>query len=664
MPERQTRQMSGHRSHVLFANAEPMRWVPAGLLAGVLACGLGCTRPQATAPTTPPKPTSEPLFAADEMVAATKPSKKTSAPPAPAQVGPKATVLASAIRKVTVYSDRALVTRQTTAELKTEPTVYAFRNLPGWVDDGSVRVSSSAGRIVDVQVKRTYLARTGDEAYNQVEAEVQMLQNQIAALDDELKILAAQSKQIGDIKAFSMDKLTKDTTVGEIAVSRYGEVVKFISESLRETAKARRLVMLKKAELQPEIKAKQAQLSELRSLTQLEETTVLVTLQAPKKTSAVLQLTYMLPGATWEPMHELRVSAKNPNAVELTSFAVVTQTSGEDWNNAELSFSTQSSTDTVRIPQLEALTLGDTASTTRIMETRASSFTRAQEAFEGQNLMWNKLQQKQASRHRFEEVYRTNYDYLQVVQSKTVQIFQSLQKRGTTAHFKATSDASVRGDGYSVRVRIGRSQLAAKQKIVAAPEQSLNAARTLEMVNASSQSLLPGNVALYQDGAFLGMTATDFIADGEQFALFLNVADHIKLSRVLDKRHSSVVRKKRTRMQVAFIVTVENLSDQETSLLLADRIPVSENRDIVIDRVIIKPTAKPDSKGLLSWPLTLKAKEKRQFEIKYRIEYPPTLILETQRNRARRPKKRKKRSFDLADPYEVEDQIMDLENEL
>ncbi|PIV99524.1 MAG: hypothetical protein COW42_10790, partial [Deltaproteobacteria bacterium CG17_big_fil_post_rev_8_21_14_2_50_63_7] len=74
------------------------------------------------------------------------------------------------------------------------------------------------------------------------------------------------------------------------------------------------------------------------------------------------------------------------------------------------------------------------------------------------------------------------------------------------------------------------------------------------MTNSSDKPFLPGRVALYQDGAFLGMTDIDFIAAGENFALFLSVADHLKLSRTLDRKSSSLVRKKFNRMQVSFIV--------------------------------------------------------------------------------------------------------------
>jgi hypothetical protein len=120
----------------------------------------------------------------------------------------------------------------------------------------------------------------------------------------------------------------------------------------------------------------------------------------------------------------------------------------------------------------------------------------------------------------------------------------------------------VRGDGHPVKLFIGSSVLQWTQKIVAAPEQSLNAARTLAMTNSTGMPLLPGKVALYQDGSFLGMTDVAVIAKGERFSLFLSVADHLKLTRELDRKQSSLVRKTRSQMQVAFIVTVENLGTE------------------------------------------------------------------------------------------------------
>jgi uncharacterized protein (TIGR02231 family) len=557
---------------------------------------------------------------------------------------PNAVAVASAIRKVTVYSDRALISRQGAVKLTAAPTVYAFRQLPGWVDEGSVRAATSAGRILDVRVVRGYLARVSEPRVVKAEAEARVLSSRLLALDDEVKVLDAEAKQVEDIKAFSLDRLNKDVVAvpasaaanppGSVGVGTYEQVVDFIAKKLREIAKGRRGVQVDRDKLLPEVAANKKLLEELRGLTQLEETKVLVTVQGTTATDGQLELTYSLPGATWESAHEVRTSDSDPT-VEVTSYAVVTQASGEDWDNAELTFSTQSSTAATRIPELAALTLGDTRAQTQTIETRSASFKRAEAAFKGQNRLWNKRVQSVDASSNFEESYQSNFESLEVTQSKTVQIFQSLQQRGTTTQFKALSTTRVRADGRSVRVPIGHASLKAKKAIVAAPEQSLNAAQTLEMLNDSGQSLLPGNVAMYQAGAFLGMTNLDFVADGEQFALFLSVADQLKISRVLDKKHSALVRKQRTLMQLAFIVTVENLSNKVMPLDLADRIPVSEDKDIIISGVKISPDAKPDSKGILRWPLTLKPKEKRTFEIQYQIEYPPTLVLEMRRNQQR-----------------------------
>jgi hypothetical protein len=127
------------------------------------------------------------------------------------------------------------------------------------------------------------------------------------------------------------------------------------------------------------------------------------------------------------------------------------------------------------------------------------------------------------------------------------------------------------------------------------------------------------------------MTNVNFIAKSESFSLFLSVADHLKLSRELDHRFSSLLRGKRNRMKVAFVVSVENLSPEKTALTLADRIPVSENREIKVDQIDITPAVKANSQGILNWDLELPAGERRQFRISYQIEYPATLILETNR---------------------------------
>jgi uncharacterized protein (TIGR02231 family) len=532
---------------------------------------------------------------------------------------------ASTIREVTVYSDRARVTRVAAVPLAAGSTALAFRGLPGWTDEGSVRVAlmpPAAGRVTDVQVQRDYLARSGDEEVRKAEKAVQDIADRIAETDDALKVLEDKRAQVEAIRFFSLEKLPKDVAVRDVDPASYGKVVDFIASSLTLIATQRRDIEQSRRELQPELAAQQRKLNELQQLRQLEQRTVIVTVDAPAAAKAEVLLTYMLPGATWEPAHELRAQGQDPKTATINSYAVVTQTTGEDWDGAVLAFSTQSPIETIRIPELEALLLGGSPVSAPAAPSKVSSFSKAQVTYAAQNGLWYNANNPKEDLNSFLD----NVTRQQDVQGRAATTFRKLQTRGTTAHFSGLSSPRVRSDGRSVRVPIAVVDLAAEGSVVAAPQVSLNAVRTLKMRNTGPQPLLPGALSIFHDGAFLGVTDVDFVAGGEEFAVFLGVADRIKLARVLDRKHSSLVRGRRTRMQVAFEVTVENLAAEAVTLGLTDRIPVSENKEVKISGVSVEPEVRPDSQGLLAWQLKLAPREKRTLRIAYAIEYPPELV--------------------------------------
>lgn len=619
----------------------------------VLTASMGCTAAAAnTSPHVAANPAATPaVFSLAASV--------TDKPEDPAEKG-----IASRITKVTVYSDRALVSREAPVAVTTAPVVIRFTKLPGWVDEGSVRAATSTGKIVDIVVERRFLARSTDEGFRKVELKHKQLLQRLQALDDELAILNTQQAHVESIRVFSTDKLSKDAVMHDIKVDTYGQVVDFVTDTLRKTAAARRNIQFEREQLAPDVEASSRNLEELARLTKLEETTVAVTVQGTAAGNANLTLTYATPGATWEPMHEMRAAANDPDSVELSSFAVVTQTTGEDWSNAELSFSTQSSSDSERIPELEMLALGKTQETSRSVTRQITSFSSAQKKFEEQNRHWNRMNQANTQKvseiEQFEQSYSSNLAMLERVQSKTVAIFQGLQTRGTTAHFTAKDPSIVRSDGRSIRLRLGTSRIKSLRQIIAAPEESLNAAVTFQLNNKTNQPLLPGNVARYQDGAFLGMTDIDFVAKDEDFSVFFSVADQIKLTRELDKHQSSLVRKERNRMQLSFVSTAKNLSDRKVTLVLAERVPVSENGEIRVTNVKIAPNEKTDAKGIVRWTVTLEPREQREFRISYQVEYPPSLIFDVRRKQKFAPAPSPSRP---APKMDFEDRVIQLESQ-
>lgn len=528
--------------------------------------------------------------------------------------------LPSQITDVTVYADRARVTRSAAVEIPAGTTTLALRKLPGWIDEGSVRIAISpadAARIVDVEVDHDHLAEPDSDVAKKAEAALREINDRIAALDDETAVLDAQQRQIEAIRAFSVDKLPKDAVARPVKPAEVASFVDYVTEALRKNAVARREIEKKRRDLVPEQAARQKALAEVRERAQLEQRSVRVTMKGERARHATLRLTYMVPGATWEPTAELRASSDTA-PVSLASFATVTQTTGEDWEGATLVFSTQRPNETMRLPEVEALLLGsNTGVLAPVARDAADSFAEAQRAYGSMNAVLSKQKAD----------YAGYFQQQQLVQARVERVFHELQERGTTAHFTALANPPVRTDGHPVRVPIGTASLAATHRILAAPQVSLNAAQTLDLVNTAEQPILPGKVALYLDGAFLGTTETGFVAPGEKFSAFAGVADRVKLTRTLDKQHSALARGgKKTKIQVSWLVSAENLGDRPLTVALADRIPVSEDDQIRVSKVHIAPEVRPDEKGLLHWDVALAGKQAKQFRIEYTLEYPTELL--------------------------------------
>lgn len=526
--------------------------------------------------------------------------------------------LKTAIKEVVVYADRAQVTRSGTIDLNARPGQWVVTGLPGWIDAESVRATVSpatAGRIVDVSVERTFLVKSSEEAVAKAEAALREVQDQLAALSDEERVIAAEIQQLESIRAFSLEKLPRDMVTRDVKVKTFAETVDFVSESLRENREKLRTLAAKKRDLEPERQARTATLRELSARSKLEQSSILI--EATGQGRATVELSYLTPGATWEPLGELRVTGDG-NRVSLVQFANVVQTTGEDWEGATLSFATQRPDEALGIPQVQALLVGaGGAGLDEAVRRKDESFKRASSSYTTQNAIVAQTRSDWA----------LNMSNQMEVQQRAAATFNQLASRGTTSHFQAIGPRTVRASGRPVRVPIATSDFEGTVQVVAVPEVSLNAVRTVALRNTSDLPVLPGRFSLFVDGAFVGTSSFDFVAPGETFSAFLGVHERIKLSRQIDRKRSSIDRgKKRTTAKVSFVIEAENLSDFPTVIDLGDRVPVAQMAEIEIEDVKVPDGARRDADGVVKWTATIPPRKKVSWRISYEMEYPNDLV--------------------------------------
>ena len=96
----------------------------------------------------------------------------------------------SRIAHVTVYEDRALVTRLSKATLTQGVSRIAFEHLPPGLDDASLRARCGAARVLGVDRETVHLVREGREE----------LQKAVAAHDAARRKLAAAEMELAEAK--------------------------------------------------------------------------------------------------------------------------------------------------------------------------------------------------------------------------------------------------------------------------------------------------------------------------------------------------------------------------------------------------------------------------------------------------------------------------------
>ena len=146
---------------------------------------------------------------------------------------------------------------------------------------------------------------------------------------------------------------------------------------------------------------------------------------------------------------------------------------------------------------------------------------------------------------------------------------------------------------------------------------------------AEDAPLLPGRVAIYRDGVFVGRGVMATAAKDEPVRLGFGADDKVKIERAVLKRNEGsaglIVTTSKTDER-AFKTTVRNGHDFPIRIAIEDQLPVSENDEIQVEMLpsTTAPTATNirDRRGVLEWAFEAKAGEVRDINFAWRIRWP------------------------------------------
>jgi uncharacterized protein (TIGR02231 family) len=178
-------------------------------------------------------------------------------------------------------------------------------------------------------------------------------------------------------------------------------------------------------------------------------------------------------------------------------------------------------------------------------------------------------------------------------------------------------------------LRISTATIAPDLVIRSAPVADPTAFLEASFVQSEDAPLLPGRVAIYRDGAFVGRGQMAAASKDETVRLGFGADDKVKIERAVIKRNEGsaglIVTTSKTDER-AFKTTLRNGHDFPIKVAISDQLPVSENEDIVVE--MLPATTPPtttnvhDQRGVLEWAFEVKPGEVKDVAFAWRVRWP------------------------------------------
>ena len=258
-------------------------------------------------------------------------------------------------QSVTVYPSQARVMTAGSAELPAGRHTLVIDNLPLTTNVESVRVSGKGtGRvlILGVDVKRAHFMTSPAARVAELEAEIEVVSDELRTITDEREALLTQSLLLDGIRDNSVE-FARSLSRGRGTVDEQAERMAFLLDQDRATKTAIRDTDGTIRELSRQIDKLKRELKEVQSARPNTSYQALVEVEADDDCEFRPNLTYTVSKAGWQPLYDARLLEDGTQTLAVTYLAQVTNHSGQDWNAVALSVSTARPALNQRKPELK-----------------------------------------------------------------------------------------------------------------------------------------------------------------------------------------------------------------------------------------------------------------------------------------------------------------------
>ena len=523
---------------------------------------------------------------------------------------------------VTIYPGLATVTRQVTLDLPAGQHDIIVPGLPEGLATEGLRLATQVGTQVGaVNLAFDRLPVTPDQTAPEIVAAREEVERLEAVLRDRTSAIAAIRLRVQAAEE-------QITFLQSLSQARAGEALTALSATDIQTLAqmvGSETLSARQAAFAAEQEAKEAEFAREDDVEALEEARqALAALMAPEQEGAVLTFTLTAAEAgevtvdissvegfaNWSPVYDMRLTTGNEAALDIDRAVVISQQTGQDWNDVQLILSTarpgeQTSPSGVW-PPLRRIISEDELDRERGIDMRSDSlesFSRSAPATLEQEAL-----------------------------AAPMEVTAQADFSGATVTYVYPGRVDIRNGVEDLRLPLDTLAFEAEVWAEAVPSRDQIAYRMAEFTNDTGEVMLPGQALIFANNTMIGFGHLPLLAAGADAEMGFGPLDGLRLTRATPSKSEGDRGVFTTTNQLVeqAVMTVENVTGQDWAVKLRDAIPYSEQDDLEVE-FTARPTVTrrdPDGRrGVLEWDLEVTAGETQEVTLEYTLTWPSGFVL-------------------------------------
>lgn len=527
-------------------------------------------------------------------------------------------IIKSKIDGVTVYLSGAQINRSGKIKLIKGINRIQFENVSPYLNERTIQVKGTGEYIIlDVKKSSKYpepvkvvkvdgIPKKISDRILRVEDSIQQINYEITDLNAKISFLNIEK-----------DFLLKNNVFTNDSLPIVDKSLAFLREKLFNIHQEQTKYSRKKDKQTKELADLNKTLTDLRNYGSNHQPVVNnnpihyveVTVQAKQDVYGTMNISYLVNNAGWSPMYDIRVE-NTSQPVELTMKANVYQNTGEQWEDINLTLSTNDPFRNKVKPELSVWYLNYYNPNTgyyRQMDKKSKAYAEEEVA-------------ESVAKDDF--AYNTNTSMPgSGTSAMTSMNYTVKQEMMAHAEYKISLPYTVESNNQAHLVAVNKQTIKGNYFHYLVPRYDNVGYIIAKLTDWEDLDLLPSKANIFYDGSYIGETRINPTAnDTLNISLGTDPNLIVKMEKNKEKTKDKVFSNEKEKT-ISYDLIVKNKGLNNLDVVIEDQVPVATDKSIKIELENKSGASFNEDKGMLTWDFKLKAKGIKTINYTYKVTY-------------------------------------------